>query len=195
MSKGIKIGCFSVIGIFILFIIIGIVSFYSYNKTEVKNEEINAEVNVKEEKDEFSATEQTTESEPDDVSEELTEEESTINTDVFAYATKTEVTDAIDINDHVTVFVYMSEELTPGLASQHVLNQTYDFIQQEDVKDAKTISINVKQGDTKIFQFTVDTTKFKTDDEIPMSDLVLEASEVEFMTDEVKEFGEIMEMW
>lgn len=195
MNKGLKIGCFSVIGIFILFIIIGIVSFYSYNKTEVKNEEINAEVNVKEEKDEFSATEQTTESEPDDVSEELTEEESTINTDVFAYATKTEVTDAIDINDHVTVFVYMSEELTPGLASQHVLNHTYDFIQQEDVKDAKTISINVKQGDTKIFQFTVDTTKFKTDDEIPMSDLVLEASKVEFMTDEVKEFGEIMEMW
>lgn len=195
MSKGIKIGCFSVMGIFILFIIIGIVSFYSYNKTEVKNEEINAEVNVKEEKDKFSATEQTTESEPDDVSEELTEEESTINTDVFAYATKTEVTDAIDINDHVTVFVYMSEELTPGLASQHVLNQTYDFIQQEDVKDAKTISINVKQGDTKILMYTVEKDKFKTNDEIPMSDLVLEASKVEFMTDEVKEFGEIMEMW
>ena len=195
MSKGIKIGCFSVMGIFILFIIIGIVSFYSYNKTEVKNEEINAEVNLKEEKDEFSATEQTTESEPDEVSEELTEEESTINTDVFAYATKTEVTDAIDINDHVTVFVYMSEELTPGLASQHVLNQTYDFIQQEDVKDAKTISINVKQGDTKILMYTVEKDKFKTNDEIPMSDLVLEASKVEFMTDEVKEFGEIMEMW
>ncbi len=159
----------------------------SESKEEKKSEDT-TEVNVKEEKAE--TTEEVTESEPEEVNE---VEQPTINTDVFAYATKTEVTDAIDINDHVTVFVYMSEELTPGLASQHVLNQTYDFIQQEDVKDAKTISINVKQGDTKIFQFTVDTTKFKTDDEIPMSDLVLEASKVEFMTKEVEDAAESLE--
>ncbi len=161
-------------------------------KTDTNTEEVKTNDSGKSSEQTKENTEEPNEEKKEQVNE---VEQPTINTDVFAYATKTEVTDAIDINDHVTVFVYMSEELTPGLASQHVLNQTYDFIQQEDVKDAKTISINVKQGDTKIFQFTVDTTKFKTDDEIPMSDLVLEASEVEFMTDEVKEFGEIMEMW
>ncbi|UTI42087.1 hypothetical protein [Niallia sp. RD1] len=155
---------------------------------EEKKSEDTTEVNVKEEKAE--TTEEATESEPEEVSE---EEQSTINTDVFEYATKTEVTNAIDINDHVTVFVYMSEDLKPGLAAQHVLNQTYDFIQQEDVKDAKTISINVKQGDTKILMYTVETDKFKPNEEIPMSDLVLDASEVEFMTKEVEEAAEVFE--
>lgn len=155
---------------------------------EEKKSEDTTEVNVKEEKAE--TTEEVTESEPEEVSE---EEQSTINTDVFEYATKTEVTNAIDINDHVTVFVYMSEDLKPGLAAQHVLNQTYDFIQQEDVKDAKTISINVKQGDTKILMYTVETDKFKPNEEIPMSDLVLDASEVEFMIKEVEEAAEVFE--
>jgi|GEM_PF-3052153 len=163
-------------------------------KEDKKTDTNTEEVKTNDSRKSSEQTKENTEEPKEEKKEQVNEvEQPTINTDVFAYATKTEVTDAIDINNHVTVFVYMSEELTPGLASQHVLNQTYDFIQQEDVKDAKTISINVKQGDTKIFQFTVDTTKFKTDDEIPMSDLVLEASEVEFMTKEVEDAAEVLE--
>lgn len=121
--------------------------------------------------------------------------ESEIDTTVFEYALATEVTDAIDINDHVTVFVEMREDISPGLATQHVVNQTYDFIQQDDVIDAKTITIAVKQGDIKIAQFTVNTANFVPNDDIPMTQLVMTASEIDFMTDEVKEFGKTMEAW
>lgn len=117
------------------------------------------------------------------------EKESTkIDTSVFAYAKKVDVTDAIDINQHVTVFVTMSEELTPGLATQHVLNQSYDFLQQEDIKGAKTVTIAVKQGDIKIAQITVNKDNFVPNDTEPMASVVLKAAEIDMMKPEVKEF-------
>lgn len=118
-----------------------------------------------------------------------------IDTSVFEYAEKVEVTDAIELNDHITLIISMSESTKPGMATQHVVNQTYDFVQQVDVKGAKTIGINVKQGDNKIAQFTVYTDKFKPNDDEPMSDAVIAASEIEFMTDEVKEHGKVMDSW
>ncbi len=59
------------------------------------------------------------------------------------------MTDAIDLNNHVTLIISMSEAISPGLATQHVVNQMYDFVQQVDVKGDKTIGINVKQGAKK----------------------------------------------
>lgn len=122
-------------------------------------------------------------------------DESGIDTNVFEYAEKVEVTNAIELNDHVTIFVFMNEEVKPGLAVQHVVNQTYDFIQQKDMTNAKTISVNVKQGDLKTAMFTVHTEKFVPDDDEPMSDAVMKASDFEFMNGEVKEYGEIMGTW
>jgi Ca2+-dependent lipid-binding protein len=117
------------------------------------------------------------------------EKESTkIDTSVFAYAKKVDVTDAIDINQHVTVFVTMSEELTPVLATQHVLNQSYDFLQQEDIKGAKTVTIAVKQGDIKIAQITVNKDNFVPNDTEPMASVVLKAAEIDMMKPEIKDF-------
>ncbi|MEY9975707.1 hypothetical protein [Lysinibacillus sp. RC79] len=118
-----------------------------------------------------------------------------IDTSVFEYAQAVDVTDAIDLNNHVTLIISMSEAITPGLATQHVVNQMYDFVQQVDVKGAKTIGINVKQGANKIAQFTVYTDKFVPNDDEPMSDAVIAASEIEFMTDEVKNFGKTIGSW
>lgn len=147
--------------------------------------------------------EDTTDSEPkveeasttSEVEKEEVEEDSAIDTSVFEYAKDVDLTDAIELNDHLTLFVHMSEDLSPGLAAQHVLNQTYDFIQQEDVEDAKTVSVNITQGENKIAMYTVDTTKFTPDDERPMAECVVEASEMEMMIDEVEEYGKTMELW
>lgn len=81
------------------------------------------------------------------------------------------------------------------MATQHVVNQTYDFVQQADIKGAKTIGINIKQSEKKIAQFTVHMDKFVPNDDEPMYDAVIATSEMEFMTDEVKEFGETMEFF
>ena len=78
----------------------------------------------------------------------------TIDTSVFEYATTADVTDAIDINKHVTVKLSVSEDAQPGISSQHVLNQTFDFLQQEDLNGAETVTIFVTQKEMKIFQFT-----------------------------------------
>lgn len=122
-------------------------------------------------------------------------QKSEIDTSVFENAEKVEVTDAIDSNQHVTVFVYMSEEPEPGFATQTVFNQAYDFLQQPDLEGAKTVTIAVKQGERKIAQITVNKDNFKPDPERPMSDVVLEASKIDSMIDEVKEYGKIMGSW
>lgn len=122
-------------------------------------------------------------------------EEEKIDTSVFKYAKKVEVTNAIDLTQHVTIFVYMDKKLSPGLATQHVLNQTYDLLQQKDVSKAKTITIAVKQGDLKISQFTVNKQKFVTDNNKPMVKLVLNASKIDFMNDDVKQYGQSTGLW
>jgi outer membrane biosynthesis protein TonB len=118
-----------------------------------------------------------------------------IDTAIFAYAEKVDVTNAIDTTQHVTVFVTMNNEVKPGLAAQHVVNQTYDFLQQSDLTGAKTVTIAVKQSDTKIMQFTVNKDSFVPIDDVPMSECVMKASKIDSMTPEVEEFGVVMESW
>jgi hypothetical protein len=121
--------------------------------------------------------------------EEPKQEEPQIQTKVFAYAKKVDITDAIEINKHVTATVFMSEELTPQLATQHVLNQSYDFLQQEDLAGANTVTIGVMHGETRVFQFTVDKTKFTPNETEPMVNVVLQASKVEKSTPEIDEYA------
>lgn len=145
-------------------------------------------------KDGDTAEVKTTETKTEETKEEVKEaEEPKIDTSVFEYAKKTEITNSIDTNQHITVFVYMSEKTKEGLAAQHVLKQTYDFLQQEDIKEAKTVTIAVSQNDKKTFQFTVDKDKFVPNENEPMSDVVLKASKVETMSAEVKAFAESLE--
>lgn len=120
-------------------------------------------------------------------------EESKIDTSVFVYAESVDVTDARDITQHINVVVHMSTEPTPGLATQHVFSQAYDFLQQEDIQGAKTVTIGVMQGDLRISQITIDVSKFTAGDNIIKS--VLDASNIDKMIDEVKEYGKVMNLW
>ncbi|OLS38262.1 hypothetical protein BTR22_07170 [Alkalihalophilus pseudofirmus] len=177
----------------LFFIVIGLVTTSACGSEEGVTETIEEDqaetVSEDESVDEDVPSDEETSIDSEDV------ESNEIDTSVFEYASQVDVTDAIDINEHVTLFVHMSEDTKPGLATQHVVNQTYDFLQQEEVQDAKTVSVNVKQGEVKIAMFTVNTDQFVPQDDIPMSDVVLEASDIEFMTEEVKQYGENLGTW
>jgi hypothetical protein len=118
----------------------------------------------------------------------------TIDTSVFEYATDIEVTDALSTNQHVTVKLTISEASKPGMQVQNIIKQTFDFLQQNDIKEAKTVTILVLQNE-KIAQYTVDKEKFVPNESESMVDLVLQASEIEHMSDEVKQHGEALELW
>lgn len=120
---------------------------------------------------------------------------SKIDTSIFEYATDVEVTDAIDTNQHITVKLTISEDSKPGMQVQNIIGQTFDFLQQEDIKDANTITILVLQNDIKVAQYTVQKDKFVPNESDPMIDLVLQASEIEQMSEEVKQHGEALELW
>lgn len=130
---------------------------------------------------------------PEDKQEEPKKEEQKIDTSVFVYAKSVDVTDARDITQHIDIVIHMGKEPTPGLATQHVFTQAYDFLQQEDIKGAKTVTIGVMQGDFRIAQITVNLEKFKAGEHLV--DSVLQASKIDKMNDDVKEYGEIMDLW
>lgn len=115
-----------------------------------------------------------------------------IDTSFFKYATDAEVTDAIDINKHVTVQLTVSEDTQPGMAVQNILTQSFDFLQQDVLAGAETVTIFVTQNEKKIVQYTVNKNDFVPNETDPMGNLVLKASEVEMMSKEVKEFGSTM---
>ena len=165
-------------------------------KAELERKAAEAEAKKKADEERWLAESATKEKE--DATKEKAESESRkmeIDTSVFEYAKNIEVTDAIDINEHVTLIITENDDAKPGMVTQNIVTQTYDFVQQGDVKGAKTIGINVIQSGNKIAQYTVYTDKFVPNDDEPMSDAVIAASEIEFMTDEVKEFGKTMGSW
>ncbi|GKV66709.1 MULTISPECIES: hypothetical protein [unclassified Sporosarcina] len=117
-----------------------------------------------------------------------------INTSVYEYASNIDITDARDLNDHITLMIDMKTD-NEGMAFQHVLNQTYDFVQQPDIEGAKTIGINVRVKGDKVGMFTIYPEKFKANDDEPMADAVLAASDLEMVNAEVEQFGKVMELW
>ncbi|UYL94150.1 hypothetical protein PK52_gp20 [Geobacillus phage vB_GthS_PK5.2] len=159
-------------------------------KEDVKQKTEPAVVQPKEEK-----KEEKSEPKKEEVKKEkpVKKEGNKIDTSVFEYAKKVEVTDARDITKHINLVVHMSEELTPGLATRHVFYQTYDFLQQNDIKGADTVTVGVMQGDIRVAQITVDVKKFQPDDQIIQS--VLKAATIDKMRPEVKEFGKVMNLW
>lgn len=116
-----------------------------------------------------------------------------IDTSVYQYASKVDVTDAREINDHITLMIDMKTD-NHGMAFQHVLNQTYDFLQQPEITDAKTISVNIRVDGKKIAMFTAHPGKLKTNDEESMAQLVLDASVVEMVLPTVEDYATAMEL-
>jgi hypothetical protein len=173
-----------------LFILFGC----SNSETTKENEEpevvesIETETPAVEETDSVAIEEET-------VEETTVSEEAAIDTAVFAYAEDVEVTDARDITQHLNLVIHMSDELTPGLATQHILNQTYDFLQQQDIKGANTLTIGIMQADLRIFQFTINVKSFVPIESEPMAACVLKASQIDKMKPEVEEYGIAVGLW
>lgn len=116
-----------------------------------------------------------------------------IDTSVFSYAESVDVDDTRKVNKHINLIVNMNEGPTAGLATEHVLLQTYDFLQQEDIKGADIVTISINQNDTLISKITVDSRKFKAGEHLINS--VLAASKIDHMNDDVVEYGEALERW
>jgi len=106
-------------------------------------------------------------------------------------AKKVEVTDAIDLNDHVSLIVRVDESVPPALAFVNTASSMYDFLQQDSIKGAKTVGVNVVQGKIKQIMFTVHTDQFKPNPNVPMADLVMEASEVDVIQPEVEDYAKM----
>ncbi|SDX96299.1 hypothetical protein [Thermoactinomyces sp. DSM 45892] len=103
------------------------------------------------------------------------------------------VTDARKITQHINVDIFLFNKAHAGHAVQFILNQYYEFLQQKDIKGAKTVTIGIMQNDTRIFQITTQVKKFKPEEYFIPS--ILKASKIEKMSDEVREFGRVMEKW
>lgn len=121
-------------------------------------------------------------------------EESSIDTSMYKYSKSVEVTDAIDINNYVSLIIKMNDNLQPGMAFQHATTQTYDFLQQPEIEGAEIVGINIILNDKKIAMYEVDISKFQPNDDEPMADVVMEASVVEMMTPEVEEYANNMDI-
>ncbi|MDN4607358.1 hypothetical protein [Sporosarcina highlanderae] len=120
-------------------------------------------------------------------------EEKQIDTSVYEFASNVDVTDARDINSHITLEIDMKTD-NQGLAFQHVLNQTYDFLQLPDIEGAETVTINVLVEGKKIAMFTTKPGELEINDDVPMAQLVLNASVVEMALPKVKEYAAAMEL-
>lgn len=162
---------------------------------EVSQEVMKEEVQKAQEENDTYEIEDNTENSDEEPSETKIDNEGNVDTSVYVYAEKVEVTDARDITNHLNLVVHMSKEPTPGLATQHVFSQTYDFLQQDDITGADTVTIGVMQSDIRIAQITIDVKKFVPVDTEPMIQCVLKAATIDKMSNEVKEFGKTMEIW
>lgn len=120
-------------------------------------------------------------------------EEYFINKSVFEYAKNIEVTDAREQNKHITLKIDLADDANPGQGTLNILSQTFDFLDQQIGFETFTIIIRV--NDVKASQFKIHTEKFQPNEDDPMANLVLQASEIEFLTPEVKSFGETFELW
>jgi hypothetical protein len=159
----------------------------SDSETTKEKEEVKVESTEVEEE----VTETTTEV----AEEEVVEEEVNIDTSVFVYAEDVEITDARDITKHLDLVVHMSPKTKTGMAAQHVITQVYDFLQQEDITGADTVTIGIMQDGIRTAQITTEVSKFVPIPDKSMIECVLEASTIDKMSDEVKEHGKIMELW
>jgi hypothetical protein len=122
-----------------------------------------------------------------------TTDQPNISTSVFQYATSVDVTDSRDITKHIDVVVKRDKDTAEGLAMQQLVTQTYDFLQQTDIKGANTVTIGLMIGEIRVAQFTVDLKKFTPGDNFIKS--VMNASKIDKMDNEIKAFGKSAGYW
>ncbi|MED3876234.1 hypothetical protein [Lysinibacillus capsici] len=82
------------------------------------------------------------------------------------------------------------------MSTLNTLNQAFDFLQQPDVINTGTVTLAIRVDDVKVAQFNTKPSNidFKNG-EVGMADLVVNGSDIEYLNEGVKAFGQIMELW
>ncbi|MEK4387226.1 hypothetical protein MKZ25_15785 [Solibacillus sp. FSL W7-1464] len=118
-----------------------------------------------------------------------------IDTSFFEYAKSVTVTDARSTNKHITLQIDLNDDAKAGIGTQHVLNQMYFFLKQDDINGADTVSFYVRIREEKVAQFKTTVANFKDELETPLSNIVLKASEIKKLNPEVESYGKTMGLW
>ncbi|MGE7942843.1 hypothetical protein ACQKNB_12215 [Lysinibacillus xylanilyticus] len=119
-----------------------------------------------------------------------------VDTSFFSYANSVEVIDNRTTQNNLLVWIDYSADADPGMSTLNTLNQAFDFLQLPDVIKTGTVTLAIRVDDIKVAQFNVTPAKVDfNNNELGMADLVVNASEIEYLNEGVKTFGQSMELW
>lgn len=141
--------------------------------------------------------ENTTEpSEKEDTVEVTKQSTNVVDTSLFTFTESVEVIDNRTTQNNLLVWINYSADNEPGMTTLNTLKEAFDFLQQPDVVKTGTVTLAIRVGDIKVAQFNVTPAKVDFNNtELGMADLVVNASEIEYLNEGVKSFGQTMELW
>lgn len=119
-----------------------------------------------------------------------------VDTSFLKFAKSVEVIDNRATQNNLLVWIDYSTDVEPGMSTLNTLNQAFDFLQQTDVINTDTVTLAIRVDDIKVAQFNTKpgSIDFKNS-ELGMADLVVKGSEIEYLNESVKAFGQIMDLW
>ncbi|MEA0565559.1 hypothetical protein [Lysinibacillus irui] len=119
-----------------------------------------------------------------------------VDTSFFKFAKSVEVIDNRATSNNLLVWIDYSADSEPGMSTLNTLNQAFDFLQQADVINTGTVTLAIRVDDVKVAQFNTKPSNidFKNG-EVGMADLVVNGSDIEYLNEGVKAFGQVMELW
>ncbi|MGE7927449.1 hypothetical protein [Lysinibacillus xylanilyticus] len=141
--------------------------------------------------------EDTTEPSEKEVTVEVTKQATNVvDTSFFTYANSVEVIDNRTTQNNLLVWIDYSADSEPGMSTLNTLNQAFEFLQQPDVIKTGTVTLAIRVDDIKVAQFSVKPANVDfSNKEVGMADLVVNGSEIEYLNEGVKTFGQTMELW
>lgn len=119
-----------------------------------------------------------------------------VDTSFFTYANSVEVIDNRTTQNNLLVWIDYSADSEPGMSTLNTLKEAFDFLQQPNAIKTGTVTLAIRVDDIKVAQFNVTPAKVDFNNtELGMADLVVNASEIEYLNEGVKSFGRTMELW
>lgn len=119
-----------------------------------------------------------------------------VDTSSFKFANSVEVIDNRATSNNLLVWIDYSADSEPGMSTLNTLNQAFDFLQQADVINTGTVTLAIRVDGVKVAQFNTKPSNidFKNG-KVGMADLVVNGSDIEYLNEGVKAFGQVMELW
>ncbi len=119
-----------------------------------------------------------------------------VDTSFFKFAKSVDVIDNRSTQNNLLVWIDYSADSEAGISTLNTLNQAFYFLQQSDVVKTGTVTLAIRVDDVKVAQFNVKPANIDFNNtQLGMADLVVNGSEVEYLNEGVKAFGQVMELW